>query len=71
MSRHPRQDDDAYWEERARQRTLSSMTPEQRTNNPEAKPMGHFTGRCYKCGSDDLWDDNAHYGCNRCKAWLA
>lgn len=37
--------------------------------NPENKPTGHFTGRCMKCGSDDLWDDNLHYGCNNCGAW--
>lgn len=26
----------------------------------------HFTGRCSKCGSSDLWDDNLTYGCNQC-----
>lgn len=27
---------------------------------------GDFTGRCWKCGSNDLWDDNLSYGCNKC-----
>jgi transcription initiation factor TFIIIB Brf1 subunit/transcription initiation factor TFIIB len=35
------------------------------------EPTGHFTGRCSQCGSDDLWDDNDHYGCNSCGAILA
>lgn len=26
----------------------------------------HFTGKCSKCGSKDLWDDNLAYGCNQC-----
>jgi len=34
--------------------------------NPDSKPTGHFTGRCMRCGSDDLWDDNLAYGCNNC-----
>ena len=38
----------------------------QRLNNPTGKPTGHFTGRCGRCGSDDLWDDNVAYGCNHC-----
>ena len=66
-----RQADDVYWENRAKQSKLDGMTSEQRHNNPEAKPMGHFTGRCGKCGSSDLWDDNLHYGCNSCGAFLA
>lgn len=41
------------------------------TNNPRREPTGHFTGRCGRCGSDDLWDDNLHYGCNACGAFLA
>lgn len=71
-----KQGDDAYWElvrlqdERARQQRLRGMTPQQRQNNPNAEPMGHFTGRCKRCGSNDLWDDNAHYGCNTCGAFL-
>lgn len=64
------QDDDDYWERRAREQRLNNMTSDQRKNNPNAESMGHFTGRCNKCGSNDLWDDNAHYGCNKCGAFL-
>lgn len=35
-------------------------------HNPRGEPVGHFTGRCKKCGSKDLWDDNLTYGCNKC-----
>ncbi len=35
-------------------------------NNPKDEPTGHFTGRCMRCGSQDLWDDNTAYGCNCC-----
>ena len=63
--------EDAYWEKRVRERKLNTMTAEQRRNNPKAEPMGHFSGRCSKCGSNDLWDDNLHYGCNKCGAFLA
>jgi hypothetical protein len=42
-----------------------------RINNPDNKPTGHFTGRCDRCGSDNLWDDSPHYGCNDCGAFLA
>ena len=41
-----------------------------KSNNPQNKPTGHHTGRCSKCGSNDLWDDNLFYGCNSCGAWL-
>lgn len=37
-------------------------------NNPGGKPTGHFTGRCGRCGSNDLWDDATAYGCNCCGA---
>ncbi len=30
---------------------------------------GHYTGRCGRCGSSDLWDDNTAYGCNKCGAF--
>ena len=30
------------------------------------QPTGPYTGRCHKCGSSDLWDDETAYGCNRC-----
>lgn len=39
-------------------------------NNPNNEPVGHFTGRCAHCGSNDLWDDNLAYGCNSCGALL-
>lgn len=68
-----KQGDDDYWDERIRRRNVSWQSehhPERSHNNPDAKPCGHFTGRCAKCGSTDLWDDNAHYGCNACGAFL-
>lgn len=40
-------------------------------NNPRSEPVGHYTGRCNRCGSSNLWDDNLHYGCNSCGALLA
>ena len=43
---------------------------EMRKNNPRNEPTGHFTGRCSRCGSNNLWDDNLHYGCNSCGACL-
>jgi hypothetical protein len=36
--------------------------------NPDHEPIGHFTGRCGQCGSNDLWDDNLAYGCRNCGA---
>lgn len=39
------------------------------TNNPAGEPTGHFTGRCMRCGSSDLWDDNTAYGCECCGAF--
>lgn len=36
--------------------------------NPQKKPVGSFTGRCKRCGSNDLWDDQTAYGCNNCGA---
>lgn len=38
--------------------------------NPDNEPTGNHTGRCRKCGSKDLWDDNTAYGCNKCGAFL-
>jgi|GEM_PF-3820151 len=26
-------------------------------NNPNNEPTVHFTGRCMRCGSKELWDD--------------
>ena len=40
-------------------------------NNPDGEPSGDFTGRCSRCGSLDLWDDNLAYGCNCCHAILS
>lgn len=68
-----KQGDDAFWEERIRRRNIREQAarhPERMRNNPDAKPCGHFTGRCSKCGSSNLWDDNGHYGCNACGAFL-
>ena len=42
---------------------------ERKNNNPHNEPVGHYTGRCKRCGSDDLWDDNLAYGCNTCHAF--
>ena len=36
--------------------------------NPANEPTGPYTGRCKRCGSDNLWDDHAAYGCNNCGA---
>lgn len=36
--------------------------------NPNNEPTGPYTGRCKRCGSNDLWDDVSHYGCNNCGA---
>lgn len=47
--------------------TYQKVTTELRIqNNPKRLPVGDFTGRCQKCESSDLWDDNLHYGCNCC-----
>ena len=40
----------------------------QRSNNPSNEPTGHYTGRCAKCGSKDLWSDCTAYGCRCCGA---
>lgn len=34
----------------------------------KSKATGHYTGRCGRCGSSNLWDDNLAYGCNSCGA---
>lgn len=36
--------------------------------NPNGEKYGHYTGRCPKCQSSNLWDDNLAYGCNNCGA---
>ena len=33
---------------------------------PDNSKGGDYTGKCWKCGSKDLWDDNLSYGCNSC-----
>lgn len=69
-----KQADDEYWEERIRRRDQEWQEehhPERVVNNPNAEPCGHYTGRCSRCGSNNLWDDNLHYGCNSCGAILA
>lgn len=43
----------------------------QKINNPHNEPIGHYTGRCAKCGSKDLWEDAFVYGCNCCGARFA
>jgi ribosomal protein L40E len=66
-----KQADDAYWDERIRRRNVSWQAehhPERMANNPNAERVGAFTGRCRKCGSNDLWDDVSCYGCNKCGA---
>jgi hypothetical protein len=43
------------------------------TNNPHNEPTGHYTGRCGKCGSKDLWDSGGatlSYGCKTCGAFF-
>ena len=43
---------------------------EARRGDPKPIPgTGHYTGKCGKCGSSDLWDDNGAYGCNACGAF--
>ena len=39
-----------------------------KVNNPNNESTGHFTGRCMRCGSKDLWDDATAYGCECCGA---
>ena len=37
-----------------------------RMNNPKNEHSGPHTGRCPRCGSTNLWDDNLAYGCSDC-----
>jgi hypothetical protein len=39
--------------------------------NPKNEATGPYTGRCIRCGSDNLWDDCNFYGCNNCGAVYA
>lgn len=42
----------------------------QAVNNPKRKPVGHYTGRCAKCHSTNLGEDNLVYWCKDCGATL-
>lgn len=67
-------DEEKFWTDRAKRHEIEEQKnyyPERVGNNPNAEPCGHFTGRCSKCGSKNLWTDNLHYGCNACGTWLA
>lgn len=55
-------DDD---ERQAREEELEDL---RKKNNPDNAPVGHYTGRCRRCGSRDLWDDASAYGCRCCGA---
>jgi glutamate dehydrogenase/leucine dehydrogenase len=44
------------------------LAEQMKQNNPNNEPVGHFTGRCMRCGSRNLWDDAAAYGCDNCDA---
>lgn len=35
-------------------------------NQSGTERSGDYTGRCPKCGSTDIWDDNRSWGCNKC-----
>jgi uncharacterized protein (DUF983 family) len=39
-----------------------------RRENPDNLPTGHYTGRCKRCGSSNMWEDFTAYGCNVCDA---
>lgn len=63
---------DEYWEKRMADRK-TKLEQEERDKykspaNPRGEPTGPYTGRCSKCGSNDLWDDATMYGCNNCSA---
>ncbi len=60
-------------DEALEKRVKGALSPQQlarmkSANNPNNEPTGHYTGRCMKCGSNDLWDDNLAYGCRTCHA---
>lgn len=61
--------DDAYDEEN-KVVLLNANLPE-RKDETHNGIVGHYTGRCGKCGSSNLWDDNLSYGCNDYgRVWL-
>lgn len=39
--------------------------PQNRPTPPPPPRRRYYTGRC-ECGSKNLWDDNAVYGCKDC-----
>jgi hypothetical protein len=41
--------------------------PTKTRENPSGQPTGDYTGRCWRCGSTNLWTDNLSYGCNSCR----
>jgi hypothetical protein len=47
------------------------LAAKMRRNNPHNEPTGPFTGRCGRCGSQDLVDDNMSYVCGDCGAVFA
>jgi hypothetical protein len=49
---------------------INELAALRQRNNPHNEPVGIFTGRCAHCGSNDLWDDNLAYGCNKCGGLL-
>jgi hypothetical protein len=51
---------------RLRVKNSAELERLQKENNPEGKPVGHYTGRCMDCASDKLWDDDSIYGCDCC-----
>lgn len=56
--------------------TFETLSPEDQRyfvemrliNNPDNDPIGHYTGRCGRCGSKRLWEEKGWYGCNDCGA---
>jgi len=62
-------DHDARFEEAAKQRRIAEY--KQRIKQKSQQLTGHYTGRCGKCGSSDLWDDVTMYGCNSCNAMFS
>jgi hypothetical protein len=47
-------------------RKLKPIKTPMKGNEIQTEKGGDYTGRCYKCGSTNLWDDNLTYGCRSC-----
>jgi hypothetical protein len=47
---------------------IAELARLRKIHNPNNQPTGHFTGRCFNCGSTNLWTDETAYGCNVCHA---